>query len=228
MPNASGDRGGSVFERVARALLGLPQRRRLALRQTDAGIDVTLPALGTAVPVLPPPAVDARRFWIDADATPAEAVSTEESEATATPDPAAATLKARGDMTGDELAAIDAATDAIRDADRGLAEMSPETHAAALLERLQGEPETVGAVDFEVVSDVYADMLIELQWQPQRWGLVSQELRALTGGRKRYRNGRQGEPAKVLVFDIPDPEVDQIAEHFAESIAGEHDMREAA
>lgn len=81
-----------------------------------------------------------------------------------------------------------------------LAVLPAADHAAALLERLQGDPATVGAVDFDVVTDVYADLLIERQWAPVVWQKVSTALRRMTGMRKRYRSHLGG---KMLVYDIP-------------------------
>lgn len=93
-------------------------------------------------------------------------------------------------------------------------------HAMALLNRLQQEPETVGAVDYDLVKGVYADLLIELEWAPHPWARVSQQLRAATGSRKRYRNSRSaaGDVVKVLVFDIPDPRLDEVLEQYEQSL----------
>ncbi len=103
-------------------------------------------------------------------------------------------------------------------------------HAMALLCRLQSDAETVGVVEYDIVHDVYVDMLIELGWDARPWQRVSPELRKLTGGRKRYVNRRGG---KVLVFDIPDPAADEaaeIAEHFASRLPARERpaLREAA
>lgn len=74
-------------------------------------------------------------------------------------------------------------------------------HAQELLARLQAEPETTGVVLYDDVTDVYNTLLADLGWAPRHWQTVSQELRRLTGARKRYVNKPGG--GKLLVFDIP-------------------------
>lgn len=116
-------------------------------------------------------------------------------------------------------------TEALRDSASGLAVKSATEHATALLQRLQEDAATVGVVAYEVIADVYTDLLIERQWAPRAWKKVSCELRRLTGGRKRYvnRNGR-----KVLVFDIPDGCLDEIVGSYVDQLVEAQAGRRAA
>lgn len=199
--------GQGMLNRVARtvgiALLGLrrPARVGIRLEATPQGILVL-----TGPPLLE----------IEAAATPV-GIGSPVAEATLAP-----TLDLGGgdavDVRADAVA--DSAPDTtgvfgmerLRAGDAALGQHSAAVHASALLMRLQDDPATVGVVSYEIVRDVYSDLLIDKQWAMRPWQSVSVELRKLTGSRKRYVNGP--DRVKVLVFDIPDPIADELAETF--------------
>jgi hypothetical protein len=56
-------------------------------------------------------------------------------------------------------------------------------------------------------------MLIELGWAARPWTQVSPRFRELAGCRKRYGTAADG--TRVLMFDIPDPRLDELAESFS-------------
>ncbi len=206
----------TVIERVTLALMGLPQRPkvRIALQPTLDGIRVL---------ALPTPDL------VRTDS--AEVVSIR--PAAGRDSVPAAESWLRPEMLGEiETAAeADAYVDRmarLRRQDADLVQRAAAEHAMALLARLQAEIETTGAVTYEAVTDVYGDLLIEMGWAPRPWAQVSRELRALTGGRKRYVN-KPGGAGKQLVFDIPDPRADQLAETWMDGAAAIRTaMKEAA
>lgn len=197
MSNATGTHAGSVVERLARALLALPARRQMVLRPTPAGIMVfpvgaTVAGRVDAAPLDDDPLADSSAVGIAPASTPLLLVS----------------------PASDAGSPADAAADPmrrLRAADAALEQRPAAEHAMALLNHLQADSDTIGAVDYEIVECAYADVLIELGWAPIRWQTVATHLRALTGSRKRYVNRNGG---KVLVYDIPDPHADELAEHY--------------
>lgn len=208
---ATGEHAGSVLVRVGRALMGLPQPRRLRLdlKSTPDGI-LVIPHRSEPVPQA-----------LSADSAPVLALP----PPVRVPTPAPMQLPLFADVSAAQRAAIDDRTAVMRAEEPTRLEPRPAAdHAMALLHRLQSDPATVGRVDLDVVDGVYRDMLIDLQWAERPWNSVSCELSKLIGAtRKTYRNGRAGEADKVRVFCIPDPAEVELAETW-----GGASMKEAA
>jgi hypothetical protein len=215
---------GSVFERIGRALAGLPQRRRLVLRPTPAGIMID--AGPAAVDPVSAPAL----VVIDSCAAAPPAPSTplrlgapvhepvyELAPALASVPSPPEVVDVGGDVYLPREALVCDPMARLRAADAALVVKPAADHAMALLCRLQSDAETVGVVEYETIADIYADMVIELGWAPAKWATVSKHLSDLAGCRKRYVNGPNGK-GKVRVYDIPHPGIDEIAEHFGASL----------
>ena len=78
---------------------------------------------------------------------------------------------------------------------------SPEAHAQALLEFLQGPGGLVGEITSVEIEASYADLMIDMQWHPRPWPTVAKALRAALGDARKTYGYRDGH--RVRVWRIP-------------------------
>ena len=78
---------------------------------------------------------------------------------------------------------------------------SPEEHAAALLQWMQGPGGRVGEVPARELMNAYVDMCVELFWEPLPWIPVAKALRKLICDLRRRLASRKSR--RIVVYRIP-------------------------